>query len=266
MSADIKEQLAQLADEMPVSSAPVDALVRGGRRRRARRRVAVAAAAVAFTLPVGGALVWTQSGGGERPLHVGTQPTQQPGVLQPVTTILAKERVGGEVWELSLTMYAAPRTQQEALAQWDLAGKRNDMFPDSDPEDIFEPPRKFTLDRPWFVAEFKSPIGAETAAYVPSSPGAEEARITSLNGGNEDKPASYGWVGSEVDRVKVTWADGSTSEPQLITPTGADIKWFFAVSPDRKDPVHVDLYDATGERTRITPDAFVINFLDDRDR
>ncbi|MYW16381.1 hypothetical protein GT039_12405, partial [Streptomyces sp. SID2955] len=56
--SDIALLLADAADEVEIGIAPVQAVVRGGRRRRARRRAVLAATALVLTGSTGAALAF----------------------------------------------------------------------------------------------------------------------------------------------------------------------------------------------------------------
>ncbi|MFF4402473.1 hypothetical protein [Streptomyces sp. NPDC001480] len=122
---DIAFLLADTADSVAIGTAPVEAVMRGGRRRKARRWAVAAATAVMLA----GATVTTLAyagltgGHGERGAPAATRPapqTREVGV--PEWADLSGGKYEGKAWQVGVQVWPAPHNESEAAAQWDAMG------------------------------------------------------------------------------------------------------------------------------------------------
>ncbi|MEU6197960.1 hypothetical protein [Streptomyces sp. NPDC047061] len=117
--SDIALLLADAADEVEIGIAPVQSVLRGGRRRRARRW-AVAATAVVVLGGSAGATLAFAGLPGEHRTQVATQVRH---VLKPQVTELAHGTDQGKRWRVVLSVWGAPRDKAEAVTQLDAMRK-----------------------------------------------------------------------------------------------------------------------------------------------
>ncbi|MGY5044984.1 hypothetical protein ACWDE0_04900 [Streptomyces sp. 900105755] len=122
--SDIALLLADAADGVEIGIAPVQAVMRGGRRRRARRWAVAAATAVAVLAGSAGAtlaVTGLPSGGhGDRGGEVAVRPASPEArhVYSPETTDLALGSYKGKKWGVGVLVWGAPLTRAEAQKQW----------------------------------------------------------------------------------------------------------------------------------------------------
>ncbi|MFE4410194.1 hypothetical protein ACIQFZ_03290 [Streptomyces sp. NPDC093064] len=124
---DIAFLLADAADEAEVGMAPVQAVLRGGRRRRARRWAVATATAVVLAGSTGAtlAVAGLPGSGGHRVVPAATLPpaTGKPDVFQPANAVtLALGTDQGKPWKVAIDVWPAPRDKAEA--QWMLNAMR----------------------------------------------------------------------------------------------------------------------------------------------
>lgn len=122
---DITLLLADTADQVTIGPAPVEALMRAGRRRKARRWAAATATAVMLA----GVTVTTLAYAGPTGEHRGrgaaaaTRPAQQtPEAGVPEWVDLSGGKYGGKAWQVGVQVWPAPHDESEAAAQWDAMG------------------------------------------------------------------------------------------------------------------------------------------------
>ncbi|MFH9982985.1 hypothetical protein ACH4ND_27840 [Streptomyces sp. NPDC017179] len=116
---DIAFLLADAANEAEIGMAPVQAVLRGGRRRRARRWAVATATALVLAGSTGAtlAVAGLPSGGGHRVVPAATPPptTGRPDVFQPANAVtLALGTDQGKRWKVAIDVWPAPRDEAEA--------------------------------------------------------------------------------------------------------------------------------------------------------
>lgn len=122
--SDIAFLLADAADEVEIGTAPVQAVIRGGRRRRARRW-AVATATALVVAGTTGALAVTGLPGdgnsGGRQANVAKPPASPEArhVYEPQRTELGRGTYQGKEWHVGVQVWGAPRNAAEADRQFD---------------------------------------------------------------------------------------------------------------------------------------------------
>lgn len=118
---DIALLLADAADEVEIGIAPVQAVLRGGRRRRARRWAVAATTALVLAGSTGATLALTgmPGGHGDRGAPVATRPASPEArhVYQPQRTELSRGTDHGKEWMVSIDVWGAPRDKAEAAVQ-----------------------------------------------------------------------------------------------------------------------------------------------------
>ncbi|MEU9383669.1 hypothetical protein AB0D38_22955 [Streptomyces sp. NPDC048279] len=126
--SDIALLLADVTDEVEIGIAPVQAVMRGGRRRRARRwAVAGATAVVLAVASTAGTLAVTGLPGGghrDRGGEVAVRPSSPEArhVYTPESTDLASGSYQGKKWGVGVMVWGAPLTRAEAEKQWKAMG------------------------------------------------------------------------------------------------------------------------------------------------
>ncbi|MFE2062325.1 hypothetical protein ACFXDH_07940 [Streptomyces sp. NPDC059467] len=116
---DIAFLLAEATDEVEIGIAPVQAVMRGGRRRRARRWAMAAATAVVVLGGSAGATLAFAGLPGEHRAPVAVKPTSPEArhVYEPQITELSRGVYHGKEWHVSVEVWGAPRDKAEAVRQ-----------------------------------------------------------------------------------------------------------------------------------------------------
>ncbi|MFF4300317.1 hypothetical protein [Streptomyces sp. NPDC001601] len=118
---DIALLLADAADEVEIGIAPVQAVMRGGRRRRARRWAVATATAVAVLAGSAGGTLAVTGLPGEHRAEVAAPPASPEArhVYEPQRTELSRGTYRGKEWSVSVQVWGAPRNEAEADRQFD---------------------------------------------------------------------------------------------------------------------------------------------------
>ncbi|MFF5145259.1 hypothetical protein ACFY6U_37025 [Streptomyces sp. NPDC013157] len=118
--SDIALLLADAADEVEIGIAPVQAVLRGGRRRRSRRWAVAAATAVAVLGGSAGVTLAFAGLPGEHRAQEVAKPASPEArhVYEPQVTELSRGVYKGQEWHVSVQVWGAPRTRAEAERQW----------------------------------------------------------------------------------------------------------------------------------------------------
>ncbi|MBW8796384.1 MAG: hypothetical protein JF597_23135 [Streptomyces sp.] len=119
--SDIALLLADAADEVEIGIAPVQAVLRGGRRRRTRRWAVAAATAVAVLAGSAGATLAVAGLPGEHRTQVAAHPASPEArhVYDPQWTTLSRGTYQGREWSANVQVWGAPRNETEADRQFD---------------------------------------------------------------------------------------------------------------------------------------------------
>ncbi|MGW1173272.1 hypothetical protein ACWD4P_06050 [Kitasatospora sp. NPDC002543] len=273
--------LAEAAAGARIGPAPVADIVAGGRRLRHRRRTVVGAVALASVVVLaGGALARLGPGPASAPATgpagigavppsataapSGTATVRDP--LTPVRVLLGEGRTpDGKQWQLWEALWPeAPeeRAFEQAMAVWKERSRydsavsepteeyvRRYRQPDSDVVNVY-----FTVDG---VRQSHDSEGTQAA------PGTVDPRSrTSFGGGlvghrgKGDTVAPLDVVllslGPDVGRVVVTWADGTSTEPQPVTVADSPIRALVVARPGKKRAISWQFFDRDGH---ALPDA-----------
>ncbi|MGW2710775.1 hypothetical protein ACWC4J_17550 [Streptomyces sp. NPDC001356] len=129
---DIALLLADAADGVDIGIAPVQAVIRGGRRRRARRWAVAAATTLVLAGSTGATLAFAGLPG-ERadrgtPTAPGPASAEERHVYRPQRTELARGTEHGRQWRVWVEVWGAPRDAREADRQF-AAMKRTGVRP-----------------------------------------------------------------------------------------------------------------------------------------
>ncbi|MEV8536548.1 hypothetical protein [Streptomyces sp. NPDC051211] len=242
---EVAARLAEAADGVSVGPVPVDAVIRGGRRRRTRRSLLTGALALAVLVPLGGVAVSVARE--DRATKVVQTP--QPPEGDQVTTDLGTVEIDGNVFRAEITMSRTPFK----------GGLRSGGV-------VTPPPGWFGLKDgpwPWTYVVFQGSGDYDQFNRLHFGPEAvmpdPEGMVFRWGGLEAKRPDGYfhllynlhvGRLKPEVRRAVITWKDGTTSEPTLHTVPHSAHQWLIAMSKPGQYLDYVDLYDASGHRTR----------------
>ncbi|MFJ7905926.1 hypothetical protein [Kitasatospora sp. NPDC096204] len=273
--------LAEAAAGARIGPAPVADIVAGGRRLRHRRRTVVGAVALASVVALtGGALAQLRPGPapahGVGPAGVGTvlepataAPSTTAAVRDPLTPVRVLLSQGaapdGKQWQLWAALWPeAPRERafEQATAVWKERSRYDPAVaepteeyvqrywqPDSDVVNVY-----FTVDG---VRLSHDSEGSQPA------PGKVDPRSRTTFGGGLFGHRGKGdtvapldvvllWLGPDVGRVVVTWTDGTSTEPPLVTVADSPVRTAVVARPGAKRAASWQFFDRDG---RALPDA-----------
>ncbi|MEV7599262.1 hypothetical protein AB0O91_17970 [Kitasatospora sp. NPDC089797] len=239
--------LAEAASTARIGPAPVADILAGGRRIRQRRRTVVGALALASVLVLAGGAVTElrpQPTAGHPLVPAGSAPgsgtggppstAAAPAVRDPLTPVRVAldqgTRADGKLWILWQALWpAAPkeRAYEQALAVWQDRSPFDPALtkPTEDFVDRYYNP-DVDVTNTYFTLDGER-LGHDDEGTAPS-PGKLDPRSgASLSGiapghrgkGDTLAPADVVTlaVGPDVARVKVTWTDGTVTEPPLVS-------------------------------------------------
>ncbi|MER7834366.1 hypothetical protein ABTY98_00250 [Streptomyces sp. NPDC096040] len=215
---DIALLLAVAADEVEIGIAPVEAVMRGGRRRRARRWAMATATAVAVLAGSTGATLAVTGlpgdGHGDRRTNVAKPPASAEArhVYDPQGTELSRGTYQGKEWSVAVQVWGAPRNETEANRQFDVmaelglkpAGVRK-------PADLIGKISYFAT-RGWGEEHFQQ-VMFNTVRTLESYSGTDmeaiATRFSSASGSSGR--LVIGAVAKTAQEVTCRWKDGTTS-------------------------------------------------------
>jgi hypothetical protein len=210
---DIALLLADAADEVEVGMAPVQAVVRGGRRRKTRRwAVGAAAALVIATSTASLAVAGLQGEDGNRGEPVATQPptTEERDVYKPQRTELAKGIEGDHEWRVYIDVWAAPRDDAEAGAQLAAMSEYEET-----PVAPIEVGKNSFFVRGGENVELTEGVFTQSDTQSGKDIRASEFRLE--NGSGSPLRLVVGKVAKATQRVTCAWKDGTTTEVRRLT-------------------------------------------------
>ncbi|WP_031070177.1 hypothetical protein [Streptomyces sp. NRRL WC-3742] len=272
--------LAEAASEAKVGPVPMADIMAGGRRIRRRRRTVVGALALASAVALGGgaltqlhpAPVATAAGGpgtaaalgpAAAPATATTPAAKDP--LKPQRVLLAEGTTDGKSWKVWRALWPlAPkeRAYEQALAVWQ---ERSAYTPDvSKPTEAFvqqywQPGNDVTND---YVEVDGVRQGHDGQGVTPAAGHLlpEMAAQSTFGGGmlghwSKDDPgpffpAEIGMVdlGPTVDKVVVTWSDGTKTEPKPVTVGDSPIRVIAMGRPQDKRATLWQFFDRDGKK------------------
>ncbi|MFI5682292.1 hypothetical protein [Streptomyces sp. NPDC051636] len=232
---DIALLLADAADEVDIGTAPVQAVIRGGRRRRARRWAVAATTAVVLAGSTGATLAVTglPGGHGDRGASVATSPGQRH-VYTPQRTELSRGSDHGKDWRVVVSVWGVPRDGAEAN------GQRHAMTADGINSEALPRASGLVGKTSYFVSLY---YGNDHPRLVLFDTVGEWDRVsgTDLGAGavplaEEDVAGPHrlvvGRVAKTAEQVKCTWQDGSSTAEVTRDAAGTPVKWFVCVGPE----------------------------------
>lgn len=249
----VVRELADLAGELVIGPVPSERVVAGGRRRRRRRLLRTAGAAVAAAAVVVGGTVAAVDGSDRSRDVVSAAATASPtgsaapasptaaarDPFTPVRAVIAEGTSGGRKWQAWAALWPQT-TQVQAVEQdgliWRDRHSAIPYLPHSTPEQVllgWRPGRDLvnlylTVDGKRLVNDTVHDVEAPPGPTPDPSrtPGLSGALLGLKGGEMGSTPVLVASVEPEVARVVCTWADGSTSEPALVTVGDSRVRWF----------------------------------------
>ncbi|MFJ3641952.1 hypothetical protein ACIPRD_19640 [Streptomyces sp. NPDC090108] len=250
---DIALLLADAADEVEIGIAPVQAVMRAGRRRRARRWAVGAATAVVLAGSTGATLAFAGLPGiGDRGAVTAQRPASPEArhVYEPRVTVLASGIDQGKEWSVDVRVWGAPRDEREADRQFGA-------MKDAGLEPVDATRAAGLIGRTSFFAVrsygdgHARPVIFNTVGRLPGFSGTDlESAAVGLApgaGAKDSAPLVVGMVAKSAREVTCTWKDGGSTAARpavdaaapgargsVIRPVGSfpGGNWFVCVGPD----------------------------------
>ncbi|MDX2596002.1 MULTISPECIES: hypothetical protein [Streptomyces] len=250
--SDIALLLADAADRVEIGTAPVQAVLRGGRRRRARRWAVTAATALVLAGSTGTLAVTGLPGGGraDRGTDVAKPPASAAArhVYDPQGTEIARGTYRGKRWTAFVDVWGAPRDEREADRQFDAMAERGiEPAEARRPADLIGKTSYFAM-RGWGDTDRPQQVMFNSVEKFERFRGTDlEAGATRLGtGGESSGRLVIGMVAKTARQVTCHWKDGTTAvaEPAegfSAHDTGSAIRtvagfrganWFTCVAPE----------------------------------
>ncbi|MFF7973972.1 hypothetical protein [Streptomyces sp. NPDC007905] len=217
--SDITFLLAEAADEVAIGTAPVQAVMRRGRRRRARRWAVATATALVVAGSTGALAVTGLPGdghGGQRATVDVAKPPSSPEarhVYEPQRTELARGTHRGEEWHVSVQVWGAPRDEAEADRQFDAMAELGLKPADArKPADLIGRISYFAT-RGWGDTGRPQQVMFNSVEKFEDFSGTDlESAATRLGiGGESSDRLVIGIVAKTARRVTCHWKDGTTA-------------------------------------------------------
>ncbi|MFE0510239.1 hypothetical protein [Streptomyces sp. NPDC058964] len=261
---DIAFLLADAADEVEVGIAPVQAVMRGGRRRRARRWAVAAATALVLAGSTGGTLALTglPGGHGDKGASVATQPASPEArhVYEPQYTEIAWGNYRGREWSVGVWVWGAPRNAPEAMRQFSEMSDRGLRPPAFKAVELIGRTSYMATSR--YGTDRNQDVLHGTGRKLKRMTGTHLEAATTFLGEFGDSKNRHrlvvGMVAKSAREVTCHWKDGTSSvargvpadsAARAMTPKDAAIRpvdgfptanWFVCVAPEGTsyDPLH----------------------------
>lgn len=188
-------------------------------------------------------------------------PARDP--FKPVTVLLAQGSSGGKVWKAWADLWpAAPK--QDALRQLQaMDAVRSRAIPQ------LPPATRSEADASWRAATdlvnlYVTQDGkrlVDDSVHDSPAPGAVGSTSTTAMGGGSlvatllgfkgaemgTTPVLLAQVGGDAAKVVVTWDDGSTSTPAIVTVGDSPVRWFAVARKAGQSDRSIKVYDAHGK-------------------
>ncbi|MEV7325831.1 hypothetical protein [Streptomyces sp. NPDC093970] len=245
--SDIALLLAEATDRVEIGTAPLQAVLRGGRRRRARRWAVAAVAVAVLGGAAGGSLAFAGLPGehGHRRADVAGTPTspEDRHVYEPQETELSTGTYQGKPWSVTVEVWGAPRNADEAARQFDLMVEEGRHLTVKLPSELIGRTSFFVLR--WAEGRQQMMAGSWTKP--------DRMRATDLESGAAPLGATgadrlvVGQVARTAREVTCTWKDGRTTlvrsgpvqyhhnvpDPAIVPVAGYPAaNWFVCVAPE----------------------------------
>lgn len=236
---DIALLLAEAADEVEIGIAPVQAVVRGGRRRRTRRWAVTAATALALTGSTGVTLALAglpASHHAARVAPAATRPAspQERHVYAPQRTELGRGVYRGTQWRVEVQVWGAPADRQEAGRQYDAMARLGIEPAVDEPADLVGKLSYF-VTRVWGDHRPQQVMYDTVRSWDHMAGGDLNAIATRLGSTPESSGRLViGRVARTATQVKCVWNDGDTLVTTTEGAAGSPVNWFLCVAPEGK--------------------------------
>lgn len=242
---DISLLLADAADEVEIGMAPVQAVMRGGRRRRTRRWAVAGAVAMVIAGSTASLAVKGLHGDGRRGALVATQGSTD--VLTPQRTVLASGTAQSEEWQVFIDVWSAPRDEAEARKQWAAMVERGETPGGLDRPAELIGKKAFFVYRSFGDNTEVTVLDVFTKESTQSGTDMQNFEFT-LGRPDDLIRLVIGHVAKTAQLVTCTWKDGTTTEvrrvpegydvnsdEQVIRPAaGSPVNWFVCLAPQGK--------------------------------
>ncbi|GHI08134.1 hypothetical protein [Streptomyces cellostaticus] len=250
---DIAFLLADAADEVEIGAAPVQAVIRGGRRRRARRWAVASATALVVAGTTGALAVTGLPGGGhaDRQANVANPPASPEArhVYEPQETELSRGMFKGKPWYVDMQVWGAPRNEDEAARQYDAMAARGIEPVDDKPAALigktsYFVTRKYGSQRPrQFLFDSRQKLERLSGRDLQFATNP----LDDTSDPHGDRVA-VGAVAKTAREVTCFWKDGTTTlvkrgpvvyehnlpKPAIVPVAGyPTANWFVCVAPER---------------------------------
>ncbi|MEU6671533.1 hypothetical protein [Streptomyces sp. NPDC046727] len=250
---DIALLLADAADEVEIGIAPVQAVLRGGRRRRARRWAVAAATALVLAGSTGATLAFAGLSGGHAdrtaPMAPGPASPEERHVYEPQQTELARGTEHGKEWFVWVQVWGAPRDAREADRQFH-AMLRKGLSPAVDKAAGLIGKTSFYSVRAYGDDDPGEQVMFDTVKKIDRQAGTDlQSAAVNLQGSDAKGPYRLvvGHVAKTAREVTCRWKDGSSAVARLVDPVpgsadGTSVirpvagypggNWFVCVAPE----------------------------------
>ncbi|MGW5047842.1 hypothetical protein [Streptomyces griseoluteus] len=217
--------LADAAHEVEIGGAPVEAVVRAGRRRKARRRAATAVTAVVLAGGMGTLALDGMPGPGDSVSPAKSASPDGRLVYEPEITEVAFGTHGGVEWGVTVQVWPAPRDRAEAVVQtkamkdWGLTPVTS-----GSPSDLVGKTSYFVSHLSGSSDEVTSRrlVTFDSTSELPRPKGAD-IRVLPQPLAKDDGPLRLviGTVATTAKQVACHWKDGSTTLADLASQNSA---------------------------------------------
>ncbi|MFF6786028.1 hypothetical protein [Streptomyces sp. NPDC012510] len=248
---DIALLLADAADEVEVGMAPVQAVVRGGRRRKTRRW-AVGAAAALVIVSSTASLAVAELRGGDRnsvaPMATQSPTAEERDVRAPQRTLLARGTFRGKEWTVYLDVWVAPRDAAEAREQLTAMDEFEVRPTDAHKASELIGKSSYVVYRTFGDTVSRTFIDVFTKDDTMTGTDMQSGEF--LLNAESDGPYGLviGQVAKTAQRVTCTWNDGTTAEVRrapekdhvnsgeqaIRSSKGSPVDWFVCLIPEGK--------------------------------
>ncbi|NEB08393.1 hypothetical protein G3I32_05825 [Streptomyces coelicoflavus] len=210
--------LADTAHEVETGVAPVDAVVRAGRRRRARRRTVTAVAAVVLAGTTGTLALTSMPGGNDSSAPAKPAPADERRVFVPQISTVAYGMSGDVRWAVTAQVWPAPHDkaeavkQTEAMADWGLTPATSGNPADLVGRTSYFVIRAYGPENATNDELTRRLVDSGSTSRLPWPTGTEvEALPQPLTGKDGPDRLVVGTVPTTAKQVACHWKDGSTT-------------------------------------------------------
>ncbi|MEV6052171.1 hypothetical protein [Streptomyces sp. NPDC052107] len=235
---DIAFLLADAADEVEIGIAPVQVVIRGGRRRRARRWAVAAATTLVLAGSTGATLAVTGLPGGghaDRRTNVATEPPSPDArhVYVPQLTEVARGTDHGTSWRVVVSVWGAPRDATEAAGQL-AAMRKYGIVPAALPDRRHLVGKSSHYAGLYYGDNHLRVIMFDTVRKWDPLSGTDlmsAALPLAKLGTDGPQRLVVGTVATSARQVKCGWKDGTSTVTVPRAVAGSPVNWFACTAP-----------------------------------